>query len=123
MGRKSHAVPGLGAHRLTHPSSEREVAFVEQWAAEWTDILGHLLVVPAKEDEAGAFPDPYCINAWQRCPLGAPTLRDRQIAATVIQWLGTNVGMCFLDQALARAGYRVVRIPEERVGQDRPEPR
>ncbi len=38
------------------------------------------------------------------------TNRDRYIAATVIQWLGSNVGLAFLDRALRRAGFKVVRV-------------
>ena len=33
--------------------------------------------------------------------------RDRMIVATVIQWLGSNVGFNFLSQALLSAGYVV----------------
>ena len=36
------------------------------------------------------------------------TDRDRLIVATVIQWLGTNCGMCFLNEAMNEAGYRIV---------------
>ena len=35
--------------------------------------------------------------------------RDAAICATVVQWLGTNVGMAFLETALKRCGYRLVR--------------
>ncbi len=35
--------------------------------------------------------------------------RDAMLAATVIQWLGTNCGMDFLMRALERCGYKVVR--------------
>jgi len=28
--------------------------------------------------------------------------RDAEVAATVIQWLGSNVGMCFLEEAIKR---------------------
>ena len=37
------------------------------------------------------------------------TNRDRLIAATVIQWLGTNVGFCFLNEVLRKAGYSIVK--------------
>lgn len=36
------------------------------------------------------------------------TKRDRYVAASVIQWLGTNVGFGFLTNALQKAGYAVV---------------
>lgn len=35
------------------------------------------------------------------------TERDRKIVATVIQWLGSNVGMCFLENSLARFGAQI----------------
>lgn len=38
---------------------------------------------------------------------------DRRIVATMIQWLGTNVGWDFLNRALRRAGYEIVRIKGE----------
>jgi len=37
------------------------------------------------------------------------TNRDRLIVATVIQWLGTNVGFCWLREALSKAGYDIVK--------------
>ena len=30
-------------------------------------------------------------------------------AATIIQWLGSNVGFCFLELALDRAGLKIVK--------------
>lgn len=35
--------------------------------------------------------------------------RDRLVAATVVQWLGTNCGKCFLNEALKDAGYEIVK--------------
>lgn len=40
------------------------------------------------------------------------TFRDRLIVATVIQWLGTNCGLCFLREALKKAGYEIVKIKD-----------
>lgn len=37
------------------------------------------------------------------------TDRDRLIVATVVQWLGSNCGMCFLNEVLSDSGYRIVR--------------
>ena len=39
--------------------------------------------------------------------LGAPTQRDATVAASIIQWLGTTMGDCFLREAFANAGYKV----------------
>jgi hypothetical protein len=38
------------------------------------------------------------------------TARDAQVAATVIQWLGSGVGFDFLSEALESAGYKVSEI-------------
>jgi hypothetical protein len=35
------------------------------------------------------------------------TQRDARVAATVIQWLGTNVGFSFMIETLRQAGYKV----------------
>lgn len=36
-----------------------------------------------------------------------PTLRDRYVAASVIQWLGTNVGFGFLTGVMHESGYYI----------------
>jgi hypothetical protein len=38
------------------------------------------------------------------------TVNDRAIVATVIQWLGSNIGMDFLERALKKAGYKLEKI-------------
>lgn len=35
------------------------------------------------------------------------TDRERYVAATLVQWLGTNCGFGFLQQALQKVGYRI----------------
>lgn len=49
-------------------------------------------------------PDPEA----RRCAFRLTT-RDRVIIATIIQWLGTSVGWAFLERALQRCGYRIVK--------------
>jgi hypothetical protein len=34
--------------------------------------------------------------------------RDRMIVATVIQWLGSNCGICFLEESLKRFGAKII---------------
>jgi hypothetical protein len=34
----------------------------------------------------------------------------RFIAATLMQWIGTSVGFCFLTKALKKCGYQVTKI-------------
>ena len=38
------------------------------------------------------------------------TEHDRFVVATVIQWLGSNVGMSFLHSVLKKCGYKIVKI-------------
>lgn len=35
---------------------------------------------------------------------------ERYVAATVVQWMGTNCGMSFLETALRHAGYTIRRL-------------
>lgn len=102
---------GLHANRLyPQAGNPREVAFAEQWEKE-KDILSALFVVPCSKDDPGSQPCWSC--GYARYPLGrVPTDRDRQVAATVIQWLGSNVGMDFIGQALERCGYERPRHKE-----------
>jgi hypothetical protein len=39
------------------------------------------------------------------------TARDAQVAATVIQWLGSQVGFHFLEEAMTAAGYAIIAKP------------
>ena len=41
------------------------------------------------------------------------TFRERFIVATIIQWLGSNCGICFLKESLRDAGYEIVKIKEK----------
>lgn len=48
-----------------------------------------------------------CLFANAEEPINS---HNRMIAATVIQWLGSNVGMSFLDDTLKMMGKRIVDI-------------
>lgn len=77
---------GLHARRLKEkgPSAVREKAFAEQWQHEQnTDLLAYLLG-----------------NGNDRVAISQ---RDAEVAATVVQWLGTNVGQDFLDTVRQRS--------------------
>lgn len=39
--------------------------------------------------------------------------RDRYIVATVMQWLGTNCGWCWLEETLRKCGYRLQKIEKQ----------
>jgi len=41
-------------------------------------------------------------------PLFYITKNDRIIVATVVQWLGTNIGFNFLERALKKCGYKII---------------
>lgn len=40
--------------------------------------------------------------------------RDAFVAATVVQWLGTNCGYAFLEKCLRRAGLKIVAVDEKK---------
>jgi len=84
-------------------TNERELAFYQQWLIENYPQpgLGHgqgILQDLFIEREPGDFFLPG--NKW----VEIINDRDRRIVATIIQWLGTNVGMSFLNEALERFG-------------------
>lgn len=51
-------------------------------------------------------------ESWQHQPSATHVInrRERMIVATVIQWLGSNCGWCWLNQCLNKCGYRLDRI-------------
>jgi len=78
---------GVHAFRLNpNQDNPREIAFDAQWRGEHKhhDLLSLLLEAKATE-------------------------RDRTVAATVIQWLGSAVGLSFLREALERCGYEIIQ--------------
>lgn len=99
--------PGIHAHRLNE-HNPREVAFAAQWdqESEYNNILQSLCTQECSRDDEGAVRvfDPFG-GKYRRYPVGAVTERDQIIAATLIQWLGSNVGMAFLRDSLRRCGY------------------
>jgi hypothetical protein len=104
---------GLHANRLDPKcGNPREVAFAEQWVQEhaYSNLLSTLFVVPCVPGTPGAI---YTHSFGHAVfPLGVePTERDRIVAATLMQWLGSNCGMSFLREALDRVGYRI-QYPE-----------
>jgi hypothetical protein len=100
---------GLHTHRLV-PQADcpREVAMTEAWEKyhERTDLLGTLFQVPCNKGDDGAR---YAFGqGYAKDPLGEPTERDRIVAATVFQWIGSNCGLFTVTEALERCGYAVV---------------
>lgn len=84
---------GKNTHRLDE--NPLEAKFAELWGKDYKyrDTLNYLLSERVNE--------PTHVNE-----------HDQEVAATVIQWLGSPVGQCFLEEAL---GIEVRRLlPEDR---------
>jgi hypothetical protein len=98
---------GLFYERTKH--NDREKAFADQWSKEnrvglgTSPLLDELLKPLQQED-------------WSKL-----THRDRIVAATAIQWLGSNVGMAFLTESLKRVGYYVKKEKAIVIPSDEPE--
>lgn len=89
---------GLHAYRLSHPCGHREEVFAQRWRAEnepptyvnhGRGMLDHLLYMSPDQTKF----------------TGESTEREESVAASVIQWLGTNCGWCFLESALKDCGF------------------
>lgn len=106
---------GLHAERLLpNCTNEREVAFVQQWQLEnsWHDLLPTLFRVPCDKSDSDAVEHTTMFGSF-KLPLGEPTERDRIVAETIIQWLGSNCGLSFVHEALRRVDYGI-RYPYEK---------
>jgi hypothetical protein len=94
--------------RLNDPL-ERELRGA--WEALSAKDQNRILAGP--ECAIGEIPDgqPYEVNlltgGYQPYPYGEMTDRDRMVAAEVIQWLGSPIGMNFLASAFRKAGGKV----------------
>lgn len=89
-----------------------EAIFAEKWEKEnhptpglngGDGILSSLMRTRARVNVND--PDPNLL-LFEKDP--TVTRRERVVAATVIQWLGTNVGWCFLTQCLSACGFLLV---------------
>ncbi|WP_417459061.1 hypothetical protein [Kordiimonas sp.] len=74
-------------------SGERENAFHKQWIHE--------------QDNYGS---PMLENLFASWGIGDATPREVAVVASTIEWLGTNVGFCFLESALRRCGYEIKKV-------------
>ena len=95
-------------------TSKQEAAFAEQWIDEckprrWLNY-GHGLVQDLFLERGLGVIDPLKVVA-------VLTNRERMIAATVIQWLGTNCGRYFLDEALGKCGYKIIKVKAAKEGE------
>lgn len=86
MGMIKHE--GHNHHRLEREPLER------LFADEWRELnTGH---------GRGHGPLAYMLAEDRNHPRGEVTERDAMVAATVIQWLGSNVGQCFLREVMSK---------------------
>jgi hypothetical protein len=98
---KKSLFDGLHSHRLTKEAGNPlEVAFAKEWqkAHEFSDLLELLMRVPCTTDDPDAVSRATHGMGPYKMPLGKPTERDRILAATIIQWLGSSVGNALIDQ-------------------------
>lgn len=99
---------GINLNRLEH--NDREKAFHDQWLKENDPLLyinygnGILQDLFLRSERIGLGADT-CIHKINQ--------RDREIVATVIQWLGSNIGMCFLEESLKRCGYKITQLKKD----------
>lgn len=73
---------GLHANRLKREHNALEKAFADKW----------------KQENAGANPLLNQLLATNDTFLSAASQRDATVAATIIQWLGSEVGSGFIDE-------------------------
>lgn len=101
---------GINKKRLEH--NEREKAFHDQWQQENAPVSGVNHGHGILQDLFIESDSPF---GFTRKAVELINDRDRMIVATVIQWLGSNCGMCFLGEALERFGARIVYAENKNV--------
>lgn len=91
-----------------YPQAKRERLFMEQWQHEndvteklatnfGFGILQDLLIAKGR------------VGTFERRAVIRITPTHRFVVATVIQWLGSNVGFSFLQNCLEKCGYDLVK--------------
>lgn len=110
---------GVQKKRLNE-HNPREVAFCEAWQYENNKQqnsfrLQDLMIEVSDEGREGFYKRRSSVlnRGFEYVKIHHEiTQRDAEIVATVIQWLGSNVGMSFLGAALKRCGKKIVNIEE-----------
>ncbi len=107
----------IGVHKKRlNEHNPREIAFAETWANENKNSRGSSrlqeLMIEKRETPAEGFQKQFSILMSSGAEYvkvhHRVTPRDAEIVATVIQWLGSNVGMAFLHEALLKCGKTIV---------------
>ena len=111
---KKHGRKNIGwrHERMKFPchSTDRERAFAKSWRKEAKHNRGLNYGNGILQDnfcDSDGMPG-FSLRDYE--VLTEITNRDRVIVATIIQWLGTNVGFCWLTETLKNAGYKVIKI-------------
>jgi hypothetical protein len=97
-------------------SCERERAFAETWQEECEPIAW---INQGCGLAQNLFMRTVAGSIYTYIPVVILTGRERMIAATIIQWLGTNCGMVFLDECLSKFGYRIEKIKPDNTTTDK----
>lgn len=100
---------GLHSYRMRCDDPGLELEFAALWA-EWCrgrkDINSGVGTFDFLTTDP--HPDDPLMMIWQsRRAKIAVDDSHRAVAATVVQWLGTNIGQSFIHEAMRRAGYRM----------------
>jgi hypothetical protein len=90
MGKRGITHEGLHTNRLRVRENVLENKFAEAWEKENSRSDGHDLL-------------DYLLALDNNNPRGEFSQRDATVAATIIQWLGTHVGQCFLRDVMGKA--------------------
>lgn len=99
---------GYKHERMKYTDNELEKLFYKEWKEENKNR-------PHINYGYGALQDLFCYYDKSTPVLNRTRFhivtnkRDQYIAATIIQWLGTNCGFAFLKSVLAKAGYDIVK--------------
>ncbi len=107
---------GFRHERIEWEYGNREKVFYKKWKKEnvrraWINfgfgILQDLFMIPHKN---------YLISPSAKLVINN---RDRFIVATVMQWLGTNCGWCFLEESLKQCGYKIIKTDEQKAKENK----
>lgn len=89
--------------------NDLEAAFARRWEQENEDrpgVSGGMLQM--------LFMKPSRNNLLFELPERMITPTDRYVVATVVQWLGSNVGLSFLNECLRECGMTIVTIKDRK---------
>lgn len=95
MNRKRHPDTGACFHRTETDALEHSLAYGWMEINQWKAGINHGRSMLE------------CILAENNNDFPRVTSRDRHVAASVIQWLGTNCGYSFLCSQFLKAGYYI----------------